>query len=156
MVEREYTKFPHLTELSDWPADSIEARHIRAGRKVYIRGPKKDCGDGVFCYPVFVQTNDKQIIPEYRPEPKLVTIYFIGPECGPIKIGMASRLKFRLNDLRLMNPYPLLVHATVTGLPKLEREYHRRFAEHRLHGEWFAPHPDILAEIERIGGSHAD
>lgn len=23
-------------------------------------------------------------------------------------------------------------------------------AAHRLHGEWFAPHPDILAEIDRL------
>jgi len=31
-----------------------------------------------------------------------------------------------------------------------ERAYHRQFAAHRLHGEWFAPHPDILAEIDRL------
>lgn len=37
-----------------------------------------------------------------------------------------------------------------------ERDYHARFAAHRLRGEWFAPHPDILAEIEHLnGGSHA-
>ena len=32
----------------------------------------------------------------------------------------------------------------------VEKEYHPRFAEHRLHGEWFHPHPDILAEIDRL------
>ena len=25
---------------------------------------------------------------------------------------------------------------------------------HALHGEWFAPHPDILAEIERLEGQN--
>lgn len=36
-----------------------------------------------------------------------------------------------------------------------ERTYHNAFEPWRFCGEWFAPHPDILAEIERIGGSHA-
>jgi hypothetical protein len=82
--------------------------------------------------------------------PKTGTIYFLGPEGGPIKIGFAKRLSFRLNDLRLMNPFPLIVHASVDGLASLERDYHRQFAAHRLHGEWFSPSPDILAEIERL------
>lgn len=31
--------------------------------------------------------------------------------------------------------------------------YHLRFAAHRHgKGEWFSPHPDILAEIERLNG----
>jgi hypothetical protein len=85
-----------------------------------------------------------------RPQPASGTIYFVGPEGGPIKIGFASRLEFRLKDLRTANAYPLKVHATVEGPPKLERDYHQRFAAHRLHGEWFTPHPDILAEVERL------
>lgn len=85
-----------------------------------------------------------------RPQPKECTIYFIGPADGPIKIGFATRLEFRLRDLRLANAYPLHVWATVKGPPSIERDYHKRFAAHRLHGEWFERHPDILAEIERL------
>jgi hypothetical protein len=85
-----------------------------------------------------------------RPQPAIATIYFIGPEDGPIKIGWASRLKFRLRDLELANAFPLVVWATVEGPVKLEREYHKQFKAHRLHGEWFARHPDILAEIARL------
>jgi hypothetical protein len=81
------------------------------------------------------------------------TIYFVGPIGGPIKIGFASRLEFRLKDLRTMNALPLVVHATADGPPSLEREYHKRFAVHRLHGEWFTPHPDILAEIKRLNAT---
>lgn len=33
---------------------------------------------------------------------------------------------------------------------KGERAYHAMFKAHRLHGEWFEPHPDILAEIARL------
>jgi len=89
------------------------------------------------------------------PRPERATIYFIGPVDGPIKIGWASRLKYRLRDLELANAFPLHVWATVEAEITLEREYHKRFAEHRLHGEWFERHPDILAEIERLASRAA-
>ncbi len=37
-----------------------------------------------------------------------------------------------------------------------EQGYHGRFKAHRLHGEWFAPHPDILAEIARFTTPHCE
>lgn len=40
--------------------------------------------------------------------------------------------------------------AATPGERKQERAYHKHFSEHRLHGEWFEPHPDIMAEIERL------
>ena len=85
-----------------------------------------------------------------RPTPTFSTIYFIGPEGGPIKIGYTANLTARLRSLRLANALPISLLASVEGPTRLEREYHRRFAAHRLHGEWFAPHPDILAEIDRL------
>jgi hypothetical protein len=89
-----------------------------------------------------------------RPQPTAGTIYFVGPQGGPIKIGFATRLAFRIRDLRLANALPLEIWASVEGPPSLEREYHKRFASHRLHGEWFEPHPDILAEIARLTPSN--
>ena len=85
-----------------------------------------------------------------RSHPEIATIYFIGPLNGPIKIGYASRLQFRLKELRLANAYPLEVWASVEAPPSQEREYHRRFAAHRLHGEWFTRTPEIEAEIARL------
>jgi hypothetical protein len=85
------------------------------------------------------------------PKPPLIgTIYFIGPVDGPIKIGFASRLEFRVRDLRLMNALPLHVWASVQGPQKVEREYHLRFGGFRLHGEWFTRTPEIEAEIARL------
>lgn len=95
-------------------------------------------------------TEREAIAPRGQSLPAAGTIYFVGPEGGPIKIGFASRLEFRLRELRTMNAFPLMVHATLEGHPSLKRDYHRKFAAHRLHGEWFAPHPDILAEIDRL------
>jgi hypothetical protein len=86
----------------------------------------------------------------YRPLPEITTIYFIGSDAGPIKIGMAVRPHVRLRDLQLAGPSKLTMLATIEGPPSLERDYHKRFKAHRLHGEWFQRHPDIMAEIERL------
>jgi len=88
-----------------------------------------------------------------RPMPATATIYFAGPEGGPIKIGFAARVNTRLRDLRLANAYPLRLWASVQAAPSLEREYHRQFAAHRLHGEWFTRCPEIEAEIERLNAN---
>ena len=88
-----------------------------------------------------------------RPLPEIVTIYFVGPKGGPIKIGRAARLDFRLRDLRLANAFPLEVWASFDGPPSLEREYHKRFAHRRLHGEWFERCAEIEAEIDRLNAT---
>lgn len=77
-------------------------------------------------------------------------VYFIRCESGPIKIGRARNAEQRLAELQTGNPNALSIVATVAGGVVAERNYHAKFAEHRLRGEWFAPHPDILAEIERL------
>lgn len=85
-------------------------------------------------------------------EPKSV-VYFIGSEGGPIKIGCALNVNNRLAALQCASPVRLAILATTPGRTKVERAYHARFAAHRLHGEWFAPHPDILTEIEHLQGA---
>jgi hypothetical protein len=80
----------------------------------------------------------------------LTTVYFITSSAGPIKIGHAKNPHRRMRDLQLAGPSELTLAAIVEGPVSLERSYHARFAEHRLHGEWFRPHPDILGEIERL------
>lgn len=81
---------------------------------------------------------------------KVNVIYFVRAENGPIKIGTTGRLEWRLRSLRGQSPVPLELLGSVPGNRADEHEFHRRFAEHRLHGEWFDPHPDILVEIERL------
>jgi hypothetical protein len=79
-----------------------------------------------------------------------VACYFIGGETGPIKIGQSGNLAARLKTLQNHSPVPLSVLASTGGGMFAELAYHERFAAHRLHGEWFERHPDILAEIDRI------
>jgi hypothetical protein len=79
-----------------------------------------------------------------------IFVYFIHSESGGIKIGMAQDIDKRLRGLQTAHPAKLTLMASCLGGQPVEREYHKRFAEHRLHGEWFSPAPEILAEIDRL------
>ena len=78
-------------------------------------------------------------------------VYFVQAENGLIKIGFATNVGRRIASLRTMSPLRLTILATLSkdGM-KTETAYHARFSRHRQHGEWFSPHPEILAEVERI------
>ena len=82
--------------------------------------------------------------------PETGKVYFWGHPERRIKIGATVRISNRHRELRSTTGVPGKMLATVEGGNDLEQAYHIRFAEHRLHGEWFAPHPDLLAEIERL------
>jgi hypothetical protein len=146
----------HLAPVG-WGSKNIagfEAARL-AGDEVIYTGKMVPDGSGGLIEQVVINPADVAPMRTYRPAPSVGSIYFVGPEGGPIKIGFASRLEFRLKDLRTMNAFPLIVHAVAQGSPRLERDYHKRFAEHRLHGEWFDPAPEILAEIDRINSEQA-
>jgi len=77
-------------------------------------------------------------------------VYFVGGVDGPIKIGLARYPERRLRTLQSHSPVKLSLLVVCRGGSKMESQYHVHFAKHRLHGEWFERHPDILAEIERL------
>ena len=77
-------------------------------------------------------------------------IYFIQAEHGAIKIGVATDPVKRLRTLQTGSPVKLTLRAVTEGGALAEEQYHYKFMAHRLHGEWFDPHPDILAEIDRL------
>lgn len=76
--------------------------------------------------------------------------YFVeGHWSKRIKIGQATDLNRRANQLSWTERENITFLATLRG-KYFETIYHNAFAEHRIEGEWFMPHPDILAEIERL------
>lgn len=77
-------------------------------------------------------------------------VYFIQAGDGPIKIGVATDTKRRLAMLQCGNHEPLTLLAATPGGANVEAALHYRFREHRQRGEWFAPHPDLLTEIDRL------
>lgn len=79
----------------------------------------------------------------------VTSVYFIQSPHA-IKIGRSNDSKRRLAVLQTSQSEPLRLVACTPGGRELETEYHRQFAKHRLHGEWFSPAPEILAEIARL------
>lgn len=82
------------------------------------------------------------------PVPREQRVYFIqGVEGGPIKIGVSFDPDDRLSGLQTASPVRLRIIGLVAGGPSVERKFHERLAEHRLHGEWFSDAPEVLAAI---------
>lgn len=77
-------------------------------------------------------------------------VYFIGGETGAIKIGLSIAPVERLASMQMGSPIKLSILAKVEGDAALEKAYHKRFSDHRSHGEWFERCPEILDEIERL------
>lgn len=78
------------------------------------------------------------------------TYFALGKVTGAIKIGRSRHPEFRISSLKTeRNGEPAQKLAIIPD-GDLELPYHRVFARWRDSGEWFAPHPDILAEIERL------
>lgn len=87
-------------------------------------------------------------------------VYFVQcGDSGPVKIGVAKDPAARLSTLQTGHFETLHIRAITVGGLAQERIYHDTFRAHHQRGEWFAPHPDILAEIERLatpGGPNND
>lgn len=67
-------------------------------------------------------------------------IYFV-QETGwfrnRVKIGITDNIKQRLAALRSLSPSNLKLKLVFPGGIETEAIYHERFADYRLHGEWF-------------------
>lgn len=87
-----------------------------------------------------------------RPHPVDGYVYFIQRvDGGPIKIGRTNQHPDRrLTGLQIASPVALRLLALAVGGDVAERNLHARFASHRLRGEWFAPHEDILSYIGKL------
>lgn len=84
----------------------------------------------------------------------MTVVYYIwNPETKLIKIGVSSQVKTRLRKLRNeTGVQALYVLATEQAWPymkpyKLEDIRHKQFADHRVHGEWFAVSDELMDHI---------
>jgi len=66
---------------------------------------------------------------------------------GKIKIGWATDVEARRRQLQTSHHETLVVVRIIDGDLTTERWLHERFAEHRLRGEWFAFHDDMLTVV---------
>ncbi len=132
--------------------DSIMARRRdRYGEGPYVK-PTPTLTDAEW----FAQQASKPLqgAPAWQRSAKPQQVYFIqAGDGGPVKIGIAVDPARRCKDMQTGHYAKLAVVGTCPGGLAQEQAYHRQFAEHRLHGEWFSPAPDILAEIARLTGA---
>jgi T5orf172 domain. len=78
-------------------------------------------------------------------------IYFLQRgEGGPIKIGKSRRVQDRINALQTGVAERLELLAVYDGGSDVERHLHKQLAAHRLSGEWFSPHDEVLRVIESV------
>lgn len=82
------------------------------------------------------------------PPPRWVYFIQVGVD-GPVKIGLSRNVKGRMRSLQTAHPQRLTLLGAVDGDAELEAALHAKLAAHRLSGEWFAPHPDVMAEVPR-------
>lgn len=76
-------------------------------------------------------------------------VYFIqAGEDGPIKIGSAKKPGERLATMQTGNHVELRLIGFAPVPAESETGLHLRFAKHNIRGEWFHPHPDVLAVVE--------
>jgi hypothetical protein len=76
-------------------------------------------------------------------------VYFIQSQdgAGPVKIGHAKRPGRRLAGFQCGSPVILRIIGVEPAPPIRERALHEKFAEHRLHNEWFYPAMEVLEYI---------
>lgn len=81
-----------------------------------------------------------------RARPTRGFIYFV--QCGEfVKIGWTVSVRERIADLQTGNPFEIRILATKPGSPTHEKSLHRKFAVHRIRGEWFRLAEEIRAEV---------
>jgi hypothetical protein len=81
-------------------------------------------------------------IEQFKSNPEIGTIYAVGFQ-RYVKIGFATDVRNRIKGLQTAVPIKLAVYRTFAAHRSYERELHKRFSKHRLHGEWFMAAPEI-------------
>jgi len=77
-------------------------------------------------------------------------IYFISNGLGQVKIGYSLNPSRRLKDLQTASPNQLELLAILPGDQVTETEYHSKYADCNIGGEWFEFSFDLQIEIEAI------
>lgn len=75
---------------------------------------------------------------------------------GAVKIGCTAKLERRLRSLQNSSATRLELLATMRGGETVEGRLHRRYAEYRLHGEWFQLPTEILDALRKEMGAKAE
>lgn len=94
---------------------------------------------------------EPEIVPRYGEDGnyrvRRVVYFVLDPRARLIKIGRTGDLDMRLGALRSAHHPFLLLVGTVEDGAMSEPDWHRRFADSRVSGEWFSMTPAIRSEL---------
>ncbi len=76
-------------------------------------------------------------------------IYFVRAD-EFVKIGFAKEVRSRLPRLQTSSPVKLQLLMAIEGKASLERDFHRKFAALRAHGEWFKLDGALSSYLDRF------
>lgn len=137
-----------------------------AGRIPGVRQPSGPGGQWIFDRRAFATyAKTVGIIPIVRPPkprkplraPHPDDCIYIIYSAGHVKIGVSSNVTRRSHSFRTASPVPVVLLAKIEGSNELEVTVHRRFADHRITGEWFKLSPEVrefIATCQRDGEAH--
>lgn len=78
-----------------------------------------------------------------------MALYFM--QCGdggPVKIGFSRAVEKRVAAIQLASPYQITLLASAVVARCEEKRLHHVLGRHWLRGEWFTPHPEVMAAME--------
>lgn len=108
----------------------------------------------LFMQAELAEVEAKTVLPGLRPvserDDRKNVIYYIRFG-NRVKIGTTKDLRTRLARL----PYDELL-AVEPGGYDVEASRHRQFQLHRVSGDWFKPHADLVAHAARIRAQHTE
>lgn len=79
-------------------------------------------------------------------------IYFISNGSDAVKIGYSLRVEERIKELQNGSPFPLEILALSPGDKVAEREYHQKYSDLAIGGEWFQIDKSLEGEIKQLKG----
>lgn len=78
------------------------------------------------------------------------TVYFVLSGKNRVKIGFAKDVQSRIRDLQVAHHTELKLLHTVEGTSRTEAEFHERFREYRVNGEWFKLAGALLKFLSKV------
>jgi hypothetical protein len=95
------------------------------------------------------------VVPEPEPTGWHFTYFARDERTGLIKIGSTYRMRLmqRMRELETETGSAITLLALKAGDHKIERAYHARFKDSRVHGEWFSPSAELADVIRDANAS---
>lgn len=146
---------PHLMKRKTSPywyicwSENNQSKRVSAGTTDY--------GQALEALAVFRASHgDIGAVPRFRPpaDERRRFVYFVQRgDNGPIKIGVSYDVIARVKTLQTGCAETLTLLRVAEAGAYAEAELHAKLRQHRLSGEWFMPHPDVLECIALLTGA---